>query len=319
MRPSRLIGIAALSAAVIAAVAFAQNTTETVPADAAVEVTPLEGQQPLPATGAGMDPEAYAALATTHWGDPNNGATLAGACAACHGLDGNAMQQNAPRIAGQNELYIARQLAYFKSGERHENLAALMAPFALPLSAQDMRDVGAHYAQQASGAGVADDTVITDANSPYEGMKFYEVGQQLYRQGDASRDIPACMACHGPTGGGNPGPGYPHVGGQEANYVVQRMELYRAGVSSKQNPAQFNIMAGVAKNLTDMEIQTLASYMQGLHRRPDAATAREIAQAATAPASPAAAPASDVATPAAPSDPAAVAEPQATDAATNTQ
>jgi hypothetical protein len=52
------------------------------------------------------------------------------------------------------------------------------------LSAQDMRDIGAYFATQKAGAGVADDTVIADG--PYKGMKFYEVGQKLYRGGDAS-------------------------------------------------------------------------------------------------------------------------------------
>lgn len=281
MRRSRLLGIAGLSAAVIAAVAFAQTSVAPVAEDPAVETTPLEGQEPLPAAG-GVNANAVAELADTHWGDPGNGATLAGACAACHGLDGNAMQQNAPRIAGQNEMYIARQLAQFKSGERSENLAALMAPFAMPLSAQDMRDLGAHYAAQSSGAGVADDTVLTESAGEYAGMKFYEVGQKLYREGDFARGMPACMACHGPAGAGNPGPGYPHLAGQEANYVAQRLQLYREGSSNLKDSSKFDIMVEVSRQLTDLEIQSLASYLQGLHRRPDAATARQIAQAAAA-------------------------------------
>lgn len=289
MRRSRLLGIAGLSAAVIAAVAFAQTSVAPVAEDPAVETTPLEGQAPLPV--AGMDSNAVAALADTHWGDPANGATLAGACAACHGLDGNAMQQNAPRIAGQNEMYVARQLALFKSGERNQNLAALMAPFAMPLSAQDMRDLGAHYATQTTGAGVADDTVLDDSAGDYAGMKFYEVGQQLYRQGDFERGLPACMACHGPSGAGNPGPGYPHIGGQEANYTAQRLQLYREGTSNRQDTAKFDIMAEISRQLTDLEIQSLSSYLQGLHARPDAATARQIAQAAAAAPAPAPAPA----------------------------
>ena len=130
-------------------------------------------------------------------------ADKAGACAACHGLDGNGLQQSAPRIAGMPERYIAQQLALFKHGERTSGLAAMMVPFAMPLSAQDMRDLGAWYASQHAGAGVADDTVIT--TGPNQGRKFYQVGERLYRAGDGARDIPACMSCHGPAGGGNPG------------------------------------------------------------------------------------------------------------------
>ena len=123
------------------------------------------------------------------WGDATAGQSKAGVCAACHGLDGNAMQQNAPRIAGMPERYIAEQLHLFKSGQRTSGLAGMMLPFASMLSAQDMRDVGAWFAQQKAGSGVADDTVIADG--PNKGMKFYQVGERLFRSGDAARGVPA--------------------------------------------------------------------------------------------------------------------------------
>ena len=153
-----------------------------------------------------------------------------------------------------------------------------------------MRDLGAHYATQKAGAGIADDTAI--AQGPYAGMKFYEVGQKLYRSGDAARGIPACMACHGPAGAGNPGPAYPHVGGQQAWYVARRLEEYRAGTTNERDPALFDTMAAVAKSLTDEEIQSLGSFLQGLHARNDEAPeAAAPAPAAPAAPTPAAAPA----------------------------
>lgn len=251
MRPARLHGLVGLTALALAAVAFAQSTPMAVPDNAPVQAAPLDEK---PAT----------------WGDADAGQTKAGACAACHGLDGNGLQQNAPRIAGMPERYIAQQLALFKRGERTGGLAALMAPFAAPLSNQDMRDLGAWYATQSAGAGVADDTVI--ATGPNQGLKFYQVGERLYRAGDASRDIPSCMACHGPSGGGNPGPAYPSVGGQDAAYVVRRLEEYRTGTTTVRDATHFNLMARVSKHLTDEEIQSLGSYVQGLHgRRPGTA------------------------------------------------
>jgi cytochrome c553 len=100
-------------------------------------------------------------------------------------------------------------------------------------------------------------------------MKFFEIGQQLYRGGDPARGIPACMACHGPTGAGNPGPGYPHLGGQHADYVARRLQEYQAGQTHETDPKLFNIMATIAKPLTAQEIQALGSYLQGLHDRAD--------------------------------------------------
>lgn len=251
MRHARAYGFAGLAVlAIAAAAAIAQTTVTPVPEAAPVQAVPL-------------DVSAVAELAKAKGGDPKAGAAKAAACAACHGLDGNATDPSLyPRIAGQSERYISRQLALFKGGER---VNALMQPFAAGLSAQDMRDIGAYYATQKSGAGIADDSAI--ASGANAGKKFFEVGQTLYRGGDSSRGIPACMACHGPTGTGNPGPAYPHVGGQQAWYTARRLQEYRTGTTTERDAALFNVMSSVAKSLTDEEIQALSSYMQGLHAR----------------------------------------------------
>ena len=254
MRHARVYGLVGIAALAVAAAAFAQTTVTPVPENAPVQAVPL-----------------VEAKAT--WGDAKAGATKAGACAACHGLDGNAMQQNAPRIAGMPERYVANQLALFKSGERSTGMAAVMKPFADTLSAQDMRDVGAYFATQKPGAGVADDSVI--ASGPNKDMKFFEVGQRLFRSGDAARGIPACMACHGPAGAGNPGPAYPRIAGQQSAYVARRQQEYRAGTTTARDPKLFNVMAAVTKQLSDEEIQALGSYLQGLHARADEAVAAQ--------------------------------------------
>jgi cytochrome c553 len=246
MRQARVIGLVGLSAFAAAAVAFAQATVTPVPDTAPAQAAPLVEK---PAT----------------WGDVKAGATKAGTCAACHGLDGNPTDAQYPRLAGQSERYIAHQLALFRSGERSTGMAAVMKPFADVLSAQDSRDVGAYFATQKAGAGIADDTLVT--TGPYKDRKFFEIGQQLFRSGDKARGLPACMACHGPSGAGNPGPAYPAIAGQNSDYTKRRLEEYRAGTTTHQDPAQFNIMASVAGKLTDEEIGALSSYLQGLHAR----------------------------------------------------
>ncbi|MDQ3287852.1 MAG: cytochrome c4 [Pseudomonadota bacterium] len=242
------VGVTALAAA--AAVAFAQTTVTPIPDNAPVQTAPLTP----------LAPEV------TTWGDVQKGATLAGTCAACHGLDGNPIDPQYPRLAGQTERYIAQQLELYRSGRRTSGMAPVMIPFAQMLSAQDSRDVGAYFATQSAGAGVADDAVI--ATGDHAGRQFFEVGQELFRGGDKDRGIPACLACHGPDGAGNPGPPYPRVAGQFADYSERRLQEYRnpAPDSAVASPS-FQVMAGVASGLTDEEIGSLASYMQGLHRR----------------------------------------------------
>ena len=95
-----------------------------------------------------LDASALADLAKAHWGDAKAGATKAGTCAACHGLDGNPTDPQYPRLAGMPERYVAQQLALFKSGQRNSGMAAVMMPMAAPLSAQDMRDLGAYFASR---------------------------------------------------------------------------------------------------------------------------------------------------------------------------
>ena len=246
MRPARVYGLACLASLALAAVAYAQSTPVAVPDNTPVQAAPLDEK---PAT----------------WGDATAGQTKAGACAACHGLDGNPTDPQYPRLAGMPERYIAQQLTLFKHGERTSGMAAIMVPFATMLSAQDMRDVGAWFASQHASAGIADDTTI--AAGPDQGMKFYEVGQHLYRAGDPARGLPACMACHGPAGAGNPGPAYPALHGQQTAYVARRLEEYRTGTTTAKDAANFKLMASVAKSLTDEEIQSLSSYVQGLHAR----------------------------------------------------
>ncbi|MFT4198510.1 MAG: c-type cytochrome [Pseudoxanthomonas sp.] len=262
MGHARLAGLAIAVAGACAAVAWAQTTVTPLPETPPAQAVPLE-----------ID------LTKTHWGDAKAGQSKATACAACHGVDGNPTVSSPvyPRLAGQSERYIAQQLAQLATGQRTDAQAAIMAPYAQALSAQDMRDVGAYFAAQKPAAGIADDAVVADG--PYKGLKFYQIGEQLYRGGDAGRGIPACMGCHGPTGAGNPGPAYPHVGGQPQDYVVQRLQYYQAGSTAAKDPTLFQIMAQVAKPLTDQEVHALASYLQGLHDAGDDVAGKDAAPA----------------------------------------
>lgn len=194
-------------------------------------------------------------------GDPKAGQTKAGACAACHGLDGNAAAPLYPKLAGQHEQYIWRQLKLYKSGER-EN--AIMLGMSAALTEQDMRDIGAYFGSQKVLAGVADESVI--AAGPNAGKKFYQVGEKIYRSGNAAQGVPACAACHGPAGAGMPGPTYPALGGQHASYTAARLTAFREGAVWGKDKNANVIMSQVAKNLTDEEIQGLSSYLQGLHK-----------------------------------------------------
>ena len=262
----------ALAGLLIASATVAQTEPAAAPAaPAPASATPVQAT-PAVAPPAGTEvtalPESAAPVATAtteahgpaNPGDAKAGATKAAACAACHGTDGNSSDPQYPKLAGQNERYIARQLALFKNGERDN---PIMMGFAAPLSPQDMRDIGAHFALQQALPGTADETAI--AEGPNAGQKFYQPGEKLWRSGDAARGVPACMACHGPAGHGNPGPPYPAIAGQHAGYTKKQLEAFRAGTVYGKGPNANSVMAGVAKYLSDDDIRSLATYVEGLH------------------------------------------------------
>jgi cytochrome c553 len=255
MKFTRILGVAA---ALVAFSAAAQDAATVTPA-------------PEPAVAPVVALEADNTPAT--WGDAAAGATKAAACAACHGMDGNSADPLYPKLAGQHESYIARQLALFKSGERDN---AIMLGFAAALTAQDMRDIGAFYATQKVVPGVADDSLI--ASGPNQGRRFYQLGEQLFRVGRPETGVPGCQACHGPTGRGIPGP-YPALGGQHASYTATTLTAFRAGKFWGRGDNVNAVMSGVAANLTDEEIQALSTYIEGLHNVADAPSAEALAQA----------------------------------------
>ena len=265
--------LAALLCASILGAAQAQETAKTAeqPAAATAE-TPAKAEAPAAAEGA--------AASTAKPGDATAGAAKAAACGACHGMDGNSADPQYPKLAGQHERYIARQLTLFKSGDR-EN--PIMKPFASTLSDQDMRDVGAYFASKATLPGLADDSVIKAEAGP---ETFAQRGEALFRGGRKESGLPACMACHGPSGRGNPGPAYPNIGGQHSKYTKDVLTRFRGGLVLGKGDKANSIMAQVAASLSDEDITALASYLEGLHRASADAAAPAAAPAAAKPSEP---------------------------------
>jgi cytochrome c553 len=178
-------------------------------------------------------------------GDPAAGKAKSITCAACHNADGNSAITQYPKLAGQSADYLVKQLQEYKSGVR---VNAIMAGMVAPLSPQDMEDLAAYFASQQIARAAADPALAP-------------VGEALFRGGNLSSGVSACMACHGPTGAGNPAAKFPAIAGQHAEYTEIQLKAFRA--MERANDAG-QMMRGVAAKLTDPEIKAVASYMQGL-------------------------------------------------------
>ncbi|MBT8058443.1 MAG: cytochrome c4 [Gammaproteobacteria bacterium] len=187
--------------------------------------------------------QAYAA------GDAAAGQSKSAICAACHGVDGNSAVPNWPKLAGQHEQYLLRQLQLIKSGARPVPEMMAITP---GLSDQDLMDLSAYFASQTINGGVADESKVP-------------LGERIYRAGNADSGVPACMACHGPAGEGNPLAGYPALAGQHAVYTAKMLKGFRAGENWGEDDASSAVMNGSAAELTDEEIDAVSSYLQGLY------------------------------------------------------
>jgi cytochrome c553 len=188
---------------------------------------------------------AIAGTAALPAGNAATGATKAVVCQACHGANGNSANPEWPSLAGLGADYIAEQLQNFKDGKRNN---PVMAPNAAPLSPDDMADLGAYF----------DSLVNTGLEAD---PSYWQAGEKLYRGGDKDRGIPACIACHGPTGRGNEPAKFPALRGQQSVYVVKQLNDYASGARATGPDA---IMATIAKRLSADDIRNVSSYVQGL-------------------------------------------------------
>ena len=178
-------------------------------------------------------------------GDAASGQGKAAVCSGCHGGDGNSMIPSFPKLAGQGEVYLTRQLIDIRDGARN---VAEMTGILTGRSDQDLADIAAYYASQKGTVGATNPDLL-------------ELGRQIYRAGIAEKGVAACSACHSPTGAGNPQAGFPALGGQHAAYLVSTLKAYRTGT---RNNGQAVMMQQVAAIMSDKEIEAVASYIQGL-------------------------------------------------------
>lgn len=189
-------------------------------------------------------------------GNTEAGKTKSASCAACHGADGNSLAAtpNFPNLAGQSEAYLYKQMKDFKDSKRKD---PTMNAMIMALDDQAMQDVAAYYAGQKLAPGQADPALV-------------DAGKAIYKGGISEIGVPACMACHGPAGSGNPGSGYPQLASQKSVYVEKQLKDFRTAAQSmggepvgRVNDAS-KMMRNAVKRMSDPEIKAVAQYILGL-------------------------------------------------------
>jgi len=170
-------------------------------------------------------------------------ATAGAICAGCHMPDGNSVVDMFPKLAGQHAQYLAKQLNDYKSGARQD---ATMTGMAATLATDaDVANVAAFFASKKSTVATADDSKVA-------------LGKAIYRGGNTTSKLPACMGCHGPNGSGNPAAKFPSLAGQHATYTIAQLSAFRDG---KRVNDSNKMMREVANKMTAAEIEAVANYI----------------------------------------------------------
>jgi len=179
-------------------------------------------------------------------GDATKGKAVSAVCSACHGADGNSVNPDWPKLAGQGEAYIIKQLHDFRANKRAE---ATMTPMAMGIASdEDVLNLAAYFSSQKQKSGTANKDKV-------------KAGEKIYRGGIMASGVAACTGCHGPTGEGNPAAKFPKIAGQHAKYAITQLKAFRAG---KRTNDTGKMMRNVVAKMSDAEIEAVAEYISGL-------------------------------------------------------
>lgn len=189
---------------------------------------------------------AAASFSVQAAGDAAAGQAASVTCAGCHGPDGNSMAPMWPKLAGQGADYLVKQLQDFKAGKRTD---PMMSGMAMPLTDEAMLNLAAYFSSQKISAGVPGSA------------EQVALGKQIYTAGLADKGVAACTACHGVDGKGNAAAKFPALAAQHSAYVVKQLQAFRDGA---RNNDMNEMMRGVAKGLTDAQMEAVAAYISSL-------------------------------------------------------
>ena len=165
-------------------------------------------------------------------------------CATCHGEGGNSVVAVFPKLAGQQQTYIAKQLNDFLAGKRKNEV---MAPTIATLKPDDVPALAAYFAGKKPVKGTPGDARLAEA------------GKRIFEDGNTDSGVPACLGCHRAEGDGNER--YPALAGQHREYLLQQIADFKSGARTNDKG---KVMRAVAQRLSDEEARAVAEYIAGM-------------------------------------------------------
>lgn len=182
------------------------------------------------------------------------------ACTVCHGREGRATPDGYfPRIAGKPAGYLYNQLVNFRDGRRR------YAP--MTYLVEHLSDA---YLQEIAGYFATLDLPYAPPLPAQAPAAALALGERLVREGDATRELPACTRCHGERMTGAE-PAIPGLLGLPRDYLLAQFGAWRTG---QRRAAAPDCMATIAQRLRPDEITALASWLAA--QQPPAAGAPKV-------------------------------------------
>ncbi|MFZ3582808.1 c-type cytochrome [Loktanella sp. DJP18] len=194
----------------------------------------------------GMDAQTYADLTYKPIAPAGAPDTLP-YCAMCHGIEGRSDNPLIPRLDILPQAYLEQTLLAYANGTRD---SGIMRVAASNVTEAELMELAAWFGAQAAVPGAMDE--IADAD-------LIARGAVLARQG--TRDVPACVSCHGPQAGPR-AVDYPRLAGQSGTYLNEQLYLWRAG--ARGGGPKANLMRKAAQDLSDDDIAALSAWFAAL-------------------------------------------------------
>lgn len=201
------------------------------------------------ALAAGCSPEDPRVL-HFGWDTTASGKTVAlRLCSDCHGMEGNPVSPQFPRLAGQQEAYLVKQLTEFQTGHRWDpSGSAYMWGIARELTPKQTKEIAAYFSAQTPLRGAAGEATLASQ------------GKALYEGGIPDKGVPPCAGCHGKDGLG--AGDVPRLADQWSHYVLEQLGVF----STEQRPAAV-AMHAIVVHLTPRDKLALATYLQSMGKK----------------------------------------------------
>jgi cytochrome c553 len=190
---------------------------------------------------------------------PDTMAARTAACAPCHGKIGEGTQDvYFPRIAGKPTGYLFNQLLAFHVGRRRYPPMNYLLEF---LPERYLQEIAAYY------AGLT--PPLPPPEIPTVAADVLERGKTIVTGGDAAKNIPACVSCHGPSLTGLE-PGIPALIGLRSRYISAQLGAWQYGTRTAPAP---DCMQLVAARLTEADVRAVAAWLASQPAPPQLAPA----------------------------------------------